>query len=211
MKLLQTIPYKLTELFLLFVVIPVSFAVSFPVWIKISSGLIGFIYVIYILLRIERNTFKIATHLNWRKFFIETVIKLILIAIITIVFVWFTDADRLFEVLVNKPKLWIIILFVYSLFSVYPQELIYRTFFFQRYESLIKNKFLFLFINAILFSLAHLFFKNTLVIILTFFGGILFAFTFSKTKSTVLVSIEHAIYGCWLFTVGMGSMLGFPS
>jgi len=27
----------------------------------------------------------------------------------------------------------------------------------------------------------------------------------------LLVSIEHAIYGCWLFTVGMGSMLGFPS
>jgi hypothetical protein len=47
--------------------------------------------------------------------------------------------------------------------------------------------------------------------ILTFIGGILFAFTFKKTKSTLLVSIEHAIYGCWLFTVGMGEMLGFPS
>jgi len=47
--------------------------------------------------------------------------------------------------------------------------------------------------------------------ILTFVGGILFALTFQKTKSTLLVSIEHAIYGCWLFTVGMGEMLGFPS
>jgi hypothetical protein len=25
-----------------------------------------------------------------------------------------------------------------------------------------------------------------------------------------LVSIEHAIYGNWLFTVGMGQMLAFP-
>jgi hypothetical protein len=25
-----------------------------------------------------------------------------------------------------------------------------------------------------------------------------------------LVSIEHAIYGNWLFTVGMGEMLAFP-
>jgi membrane protease YdiL (CAAX protease family) len=65
--------------------------------------------------------------------------------------------------------------------------------------------------NAIFFSLGHLFFKNTLVIVLTFLGGLLFAFTFNKTKSTLLVSIEHAIYGCWLFSVGMGSMLGFPS
>lgn len=47
--------------------------------------------------------------------------------------------------------------------------------------------------------------------ILTFIGGLLFALTFKKTKSTLLVSIEHAIYGSWLFTVGMGEMLGFPS
>ena len=54
-------------------------------------------------------------------------------------------------------------------------------------------------------------FKNSLVLALTFLGGLLFAFTFYKTKSTLMVSIEHAIYGCWLFTVGMGSMLGFPA
>ncbi len=75
---------------------------------------------------------------------------------------------------------------------------------------LFNSNMLFLFVNAIVFSLAHLFFKNTLVVILTFLGSLLFAFTFNKTKSTLLVSIEHAIYGSWLFTVGMGSMLGFP-
>ncbi|MEM5566908.1 CPBP family intramembrane glutamic endopeptidase [Psychroserpens sp. AS72] len=96
-------------------------------------------------------------------------------------------------------------------FSVYPQELIYRTFFFQRYQMLFKSQTLFILINATLFSLAHLFFKNGLVMILTFIGGLLFALTFKKTKSTLLVSIEHAIYGSWLFTVGMGEMLGFPS
>jgi hypothetical protein len=56
-----------------------------------------------------------------------------------------------------------------------------------------------------------MFFKNTLVLFLTFLGGVLFALTYNKTRSTLLVSIEHAIYGSWLFTVGMGNMLGFPS
>jgi membrane protease YdiL (CAAX protease family) len=65
-------------------------------------------------------------------------------------------------------------------------------------------------VNAIVFSLAHIFFKNTLVLVLTFIGGLLFAYTFVKTKSTTLVSIEHALYGNWLFTVGMGEMLAFP-
>jgi len=75
---------------------------------------------------------------------------------------------------------------------------------------MIKNKWLFLFINAILFSLAHLFLRSVLVQLLTFVGGILFAYTYQKTKSNTLVSIEHAIYGNWLFTVGMGEMLAFP-
>jgi uncharacterized protein len=70
---------------------------------------------------------------------------------------------------------------------------------------------LLIFINAIVFCLAHLFFKNTLVLALTFIGGLLFGMTFYKSKSTLFVTIEHAIYGCWLFTVGMGNMLGFPS
>ena len=171
----------------------------------------GFLYIIFVLLRIEKNKFKTAPNLNWKVFWKQTIIKLLVIALITTVFVWVTDKKTLFNVLLNKPGLWIMILFIYSLFSVYPQELIYRTFFFQRYAELFKSNNLLIFINAIVFSLGHIFFRNTLVLVLTFLGGLLFAVSFNKTKSTLLVSVEHAIYGCWLFTVGMGDMLGFPS
>ena len=208
---MQSTPYKLTEFFILFILIPVSFAIPFPVWIKIPLSLFGFLYVGYILLHVEKMKFKIAEGLHWKSFFKITLIKWIAIAIITTVFVYFSDQASLFQVVLNKPVMWLVLLFIYVLFSVYPQELIYRTFYFQRYESLFKNKKLLIFINAIIFCLAHLFFGNILVIILTFVGGLLFAFTFYKTKSTLLVTIEHAIYGCWLFTVGMGAMLGFPS
>lgn len=199
------------EFFILFVLFPVSLAIDYPIWIKGFIGVSGFIYVIYYLLKIEKNTFKISPNINWKLFWTETGIKLSLIIIITTFYVWVTDSNQLFIVLRTKPLLWVVILFVYSLLSVYPQELLYRTFFFQRYQSLFKNEKLFVFINAIIFSLGHLFFKNALVIVLTFLGGLLFAITFNKTKSTLLVSIEHTIYGCWLFTAGMGTMLGFPS
>ncbi len=174
-------------------------------------GIIGFLYVVYILLSVEKNKFKIAKHLNWKRFWQQTFVKFIAIALITTVYMWLVDRSNLYVVLRTKPMMWVSILFVYSFFSVYPQELIYRTFFFQRYQKLFKNETLFLVLNAALFSLAHIFFRNTLVMFLTFIGGLLFALTFKKTKSTLLVSIEHAIYGCWLFTVGMGNMLGFPS
>jgi len=169
------------------------------------------LYIIYVLLKIEKNRFKVAPNINWQLFWKRSGITLIFIAIITIVFVWLTDNEALFNVILNKPKLWILILFVYSFFSVYPQELIYRTFFFQRYHVFFKSSNLLIFINATVFSFGHIFFRNSLVLVLTFLGGLLFAISFNKTRSTLLVSLEHAIYGCWLFTVGMGNMLGFPS
>ena len=208
---MEPVRYKLIEFFIIFIVLPVSFAIPYPVIFKFILGIIGFVYVIYVLLKIENNRFKIAPNLNWKRFWTETSIKLLIIAILTSVFVWFTDREMFFEVVINKPLLWLVILIVYSLFSVYPQELVYRTLYFQRYEQLFKNKKLFIFINAVVFSLAHTMFRNPLVHIITFLGGILFALTYNKTKSTLLVSIEHAIYGSWLFTVGMGNMLGFPS
>ncbi|WP_033961987.1 CPBP family intramembrane glutamic endopeptidase [Psychroserpens jangbogonensis] len=208
---MQATTYKLTEFFFIFILIPVSFAIQYPIWIKMCIGVFGFLYILFILLRVEKNRFKIAPNLSWKFFFKRVVAQLIGIAILTIVYMWIVDKPSLFVVILNKPLMWLAILFVYSVFSVYPQELIYRTFFFQRYRSLFKSEVLFIVVNAALFSLAHIFFRNGLVMILTFVGGILFALTFKKTKSTLLVSIEHAIYGCWLFTVGMGSMLGFPS
>ncbi len=208
---MTSVKYKIIELFLIFVIVPVSFTISYSPFIKLGIGLAGFAYIIYILLKVENEKFKIAPNLNWSAFWKGTLLKLLVIIIITTVFVWVTDKKALFSVLLNKPQLWLFILFVYTFLSVYPQELIYRTFFFKRYKSLFKNNNAFIFINAVLFALAHLLFRNTLVIILTFLGGIFFALTYHKTKSTLLVSIEHAIYGCWLFTVGMGQMLGFPS
>lgn len=201
----------IAEMVLLFVMVPVSFVLNYSVWFKIIVGILGFTYIIYVLLKVERIRFKMSQQLKWRKFFKRVIIQLILIAIITGSYVWLVDRPNFLWVVINKPYLWLLMLFVYSVFSVYPQEVIYRTFFFKRYQSLFVNQNFLLLINAVLFSMAHLFFKNTLVLIMTFVGGILFAFTFLKTKSTLLVTIEHALYGCCLFTVGMGDMLGFPN
>ena len=208
---LKTTVFKLSELFLLFILFPVIMVINFPFWIKLIIGLLGFKYVIYVLMKVEKVKFKISSQLKWKVFWKSTLLKLLVIISLTTLYVWLTDKEQLFVVLKTKPLFWFIILMVYSFLSVYPQELLYRTFYFKRYGSLIKNQNLFIFINAVIFSLGHLFFRNYLVIILTFLGGLLFAFTYSKTKSTLLVSIEHALYGCWLFTVGMGTMLGFPS
>ncbi|TGV04640.1 CPBP family intramembrane glutamic endopeptidase [Flavivirga rizhaonensis] len=208
---MNTTIYKGIEFLIIFILLPVSFAIDYSIKLKMGIGIIGFIYIIYVLLWVEEKQFKMAPNLKWCIFWKQTIFKLAVIAILTTLFVWLTDSKLLFDILINKPKLWLFILFVYSFFSVYPQEIIYRTFYFQRYKGLFKNEVLFIFVNAIIFSLGHIFFKNSLVVVLTFFGGVLFAITYKNTQSTLLVSLEHAVYGCWLFTVGMGGMLGFPA
>ncbi len=208
---MQSLRYKFFELFTLFIILPISFIISYPMWIKLIMGVSGFIYIIWVLLKIEKYKCKVASNVNWKAFWRRIFLPLIITVAVTTSYIWINDKPQLFHVLLNNSTLWLFILFFYSFFSVYPQEIIYRTFFFKRYQDLFRNEYLFILVNAALFSLAHIFFMNTLVIILTFIGGIIFALTYKKTKSTLLVSVEHSLYGCWLFTVGMGNMLGFPS
>lgn len=202
--------YLAAELLILFVLLPISLVVNYPIAIKAALVLIGFLYITIVLLRVEKISFKVKPSIDWKVFWKRILQLFVGIVLITTAYVIIIDSNKLFCVVLNKPLMWIAILGVYTLLSVWPQEIIYRTFFFARYEKLFQNKKLFIFINAILFSLAHLFFRNTLVLVLTFIGGLLFAYTYYKTKSTLLASIEHALYGNWLFTVGMGEMLAFP-
>lgn len=208
---MKSYAYKLIEFVILFLIIPVSFVFAYPPQLKGAIGILGFVYICVVLLKVEGLVFKMSKHLNWGLFWRQVIALLAIIIVLTITYVWFTDASQLFIVPRTKPMLFVSIVLVYSLLSVYPQELIFRTFFFQRYHDIFKTKAVAIICNALVFMLAHLFFNNMLVLLLTFLGGLIFAYTYTKTQSTLLVSIEHAIYGCWLFTVGMGEMLGFPS
>ncbi len=209
--MLQSVFYRGLELFILFVLIPVSFALPYHPALKAGVGFLGFVYICWVLLKVERLPFRPRKNLPWKSFWRRTLLVFLGILIFSVIYVYWVNPKMLFYVPLNNPGLYVLIFFVYSLLSVYPQELLYRTFFFQRYELLFQNKKILILINAALFSLAHLFFRNALVMLLTFLGGLLFAFTFVKTRSTILVTIEHIIYGIWLYTVGMGEMLAFPS
>jgi membrane protease YdiL (CAAX protease family) len=98
----------------------------------------------------------------------------------------------------------------YPLFSVYPQGLIYRAFFFHRYRPLVEacaplvRAWLLIVVSGATFALMHILFHNWIAVALTFPGGILFAVRYCNTRSLAVSSIEHALYGCFLFTIGLG-------
>ena len=167
--------------------------------------------MIWILLKVEKIKVHVAKEIKWTPFWRRTFIRFVGIAMITSLYLLAMHPEKLVQVVLEQPMVWLLFVLVYSLFSVYPQELIFRTFFLTRYKSILPNDNIMVLVNAACFSLAHLFFKNYLVLIMTFIGGIMFAFTFQRTRATSLVTLEHAIYGSWLFTAGYGEMLGFPA
>ncbi len=100
--------------------------------------------------------------------------------------------------------LWCLVMLLYPLFSVVPQTLIYRAFIFKRYRSLFPRGRILILASAASFSWLHIVMRNPLAPLLTFPAGLLFAWRYSRTDSVLASAFEHALYGCLIFTVGLG-------
>jgi len=128
-------------------------------------------------------------------------------AVLMTALVWYKNPSELFDLPRHHHVIWIMIMLFYPFVSVPPQEIIYRKFLFHRYEPILPSPESRILVSALTFSLAHVIFGNVLALAITLCGGLLFAFTYHRTKSLLAVSVEHAVYGSFVFTVGLGSSL----
>jgi membrane protease YdiL (CAAX protease family) len=103
-----------------------------------------------------------------------------------------------------NPVFWAIVMVAYPVLSVYPQGLLYRAFFFSRYADFFPSKWMMILASAAAFAFLHIIFRNWLAVGMTFFGGILFASLYAETDSLATSGLLHALFGCWIFTVGLG-------
>ena len=106
---------------------------------------------------------------------------------------------------------WLMIMLIYPALSVYPQEIIFRTFLFHRYRSLFTSARSRVGWSTAAFGAAHLFLGNWIAVILSAIGGCLFARTYERTGSTLQASLEHALWGSYLFTIGLGGYFLFTA
>ena len=190
---------------------PIILALPVHIGIKFLVAGMGLIYAVYhvVQAKLYKNIFTLEP--PDKSFYQRSIILGVSLLILGSIVVYYYDSSLLFSVVRNKPHIWVLILFIYGLLSVVPQEIVYRHFFFKRYESLFDNKNMFLLLNMFCFALCHLFLWNGLVLLLTFVGGGLFAYTYQKEKSMLWVCVEHTLYGFLIFTVGAGKMLAFPA
>ena len=82
----------------------------------------------------------------------------------------------------------------------------FLTLFFHRYAALLRRPLTRVMASGLLFGWAHIVVHNRGAILLATAGGLLFAATYERRRSTLLVSIEHGLYGDFIFTVGLGGL-----
>ena len=131
--------------------------------------------------------------------------KFLIVATLILIFSYFFDPSKFLNLPRSHFFLWLLIMILYPILSAFPQEIVYRSFFFKRYGNLFKNKKILIFVNAFLFSFAHIIYLNPIVILFTFIGGLMMAESYSKHNSLIKVSIEHGLYGNIVFTSGLGT------
>lgn len=190
-----------SELIVLFVVLPLLYVLNWIPFHKIIPLIAMFLYCAVVLVtrqRIYLDRFKIRA--NWR----AILIRYLVITIAMFLLLKLFSFIPLLADFNTNPKLFYMIL-MYPLLSAFPQELIFREFFYYRYQPIFGNSTGILVINTILFSFAHIYFANWIVLAFTLLGGLLFSLTYLKTKSLLVVTIEHTLYGLTILCSGLAT------
>ena len=122
----------------------------------------------------------------------------ILILLLGFILGYFSIAEPL-----KQNRLYLILLILlYPLLSVIPQELVFRTFFFHRYRKLFNSLSGCATASGLCFGYAHIIYGNWTAVVLATIGGMLFSYRYMKTKATNIVVLEHSLWGIFIFIIG---------
>jgi len=127
-----------------------------------------------------------------------------IVAVVMVIAVWRFAPDLFLNLPWRNPLLWVAIMLLYPVLSVYPQSIIYRAFLFHRYGGMVGGATGAVIASALAFGFLHVVFRNGYAVALTTVAGLLFAARYLQTGSLFVSAFEHSLYGCLIFTVGLG-------
>ncbi|HDP74773.1 MAG TPA: CPBP family intramembrane metalloprotease [Bacteroidales bacterium] len=202
--------FRWVELVVLFIGLPVVFYFNKLKLPKSIPLLVVFLIALLYLLAsksFSKKTFGFNGFSCWKTFGLRILISLLVISLLSFIFL---PREQLFYLPLQNTKLWMLIMIFYPIWSAFTQEVIYRGFYFHRYLSLFKTEYHAIIINGILFGLLHIIFRNWIAVIGATIIGMVWASSYIKHRSILMVSVEHAIVGNYLFTIGLGYYFYVP-
>lgn len=114
------------------------------------------------------------------------------------------EPGKLFVFPSSDTAAWIAFTFLYPLLSAFPQAIVFRLFVFHRYKDLFGDGRAMITASALVFCYAHIIYGNPVALVLTLFGGFIFASSYARNSSLLFSSVEHGLYGDFIFTIGLG-------
>lgn len=209
---MATIPkiVRWIELAALFVGLPVVFYFNNLKLPKSIPLLVVFLIALFYLLTTKsfsKKSFGFNGYRSWRTLSLRILISLLAISLLSIIFL---PSEQIFYLPLHRTELWLLIMVFYPIWSAFTQEVIYRGFFFHRYTPLFKNDKIVITLNGILFGLLHIIFRNWIAVAGATIIGFVWAYSYFKHRSILVVSLEHAIVGNYLFTIGLGYFFYVP-
>jgi len=153
-KIYNSRVYTVLEFLLFFVFIPFIANRYLEDWFKIIPLI--FIAVLFtILLRIDPN-FDNGVFFRLNRYRLKkSVTRVIIITILLIWFTWWVFPDLLLYYPREDFEDYLITFFLYPIASVIPQEIIYRVYYFHRYQKLVPEISLLMLSIAFIFGLTH--------------------------------------------------------
>jgi membrane protease YdiL (CAAX protease family) len=104
----------------------------------------------------------------------------------------------------REPLLFAALLIGYPVFSAYPQEVIFRAYFYERFRPILPRTWQLVAMNVLLFGWVHIFFGMWIMPVLGAAGAALFSRTYFRSGSLLQTAIEHGLWGLLLLSSGIG-------
>jgi uncharacterized protein len=155
-----------------------------------------------------------APKFSWRRLWVgkgwlpaqrkAAVIRFVLLTAAVILLARVIAPSRLFGFPMQRPWFWLLVMVLYPILSVVPQEFLLRSFFFRRYAPLFHNPWAMIAASAFAFGFIHIVFHNPIAPLLSFIAGLIVARSYTQHRSLKWAAAEHAAYGCMVFTAGLG-------
>ena len=200
---------RILEITIIYVGLPLLYRFDYiPIHKAIPLFVVFLLYLIILLT--DKSFSKKILGFNSFRNWTPVILRMALFFMVCVVTVLLFMPGDIFIIPRQNPLLYVLIFILYPVWSAYPQELIYRAYFYHRFSSVFKNEKLSIVINALLFSFSHIIFNNWIAIGLTFFGSLLFSYTYKRSNSLMVTFIEHALYGNIIFAVGLGKFFYLP-
>ena len=141
---------------------------------------------------------------GWRAGLRPIFLRFLVLAPLIFAGAWLFMPDEFLSFPRQAPDRWLMVMLLYPLLSVWPQEIIYRAYIHRRYAPLWRTEGGYIAASALTFGYMHIIFLNAPAVIMTALLGALLARDYAKHRSLTLVCAEHALYGCLIFTSGLG-------